>query len=53
MDHVYKICLGLLIILALVTGLISQNIQHIVYVLDDDVVGLLARLVWMAEVRSY
>ena len=52
MDHVCKLRLGLLlvIILAIVAGLLSQNIQHLVYVLDDDVVGLLARLVWNAEV---
>jgi hypothetical protein len=58
-DHVYKLRLGLLFLLiiflaiTLIAGLLSQNLQHLVYVLDDDVVGLLARLVGNAEVRSY
>jgi len=56
-DHVYKLRLGLLnliiIFLTIVAGLLYQNLQHLVYVIDDDVVGLLARLVGNAEVRSY
>ena len=50
-DQVYNLRLGLLIIiLAIVACLLYQNLQHLVYVLDDDVVGLRARLVWNAEV---
>ena len=44
----------MLLLIVLDSGLLSQNLQHLVYVLDDDdVVGLLARLVWNVNVLFY